>query len=190
MVLIKTAQIKAQRHKSSKQLGIPASPAFGIDIFSTMDQTGNHPSATARNVVAERLTDAVVLNTASFLDLPFADNVFTLVTSSLACECVGGDAPLSLPSHGTADGEYLRSAVHNPPTEDRHRAIGELVRVLQPGGYLVILDLAGSKMTRMYAKTLKELGCTDVKCEFAGMGCVFGVWHCEIVTARRPESME
>ena len=97
MVLIKTAQIKAQRHKSNKQPGIPVSPAFGIDIFSTMDQTGNHPSATARNVVAERLTDVVVLNTASFLDLPFADNVFTLVTSSLACECVCWGALLSLP---------------------------------------------------------------------------------------------
>lgn len=89
MVLIKTAQRKRRRQKGST----PASAAFGIDIFSSLDQTGNHPSATSRNVVAEGLTDAVVLNTASFLDLPFADNVFTLVTSSLACECVAPPSP-------------------------------------------------------------------------------------------------
>lgn len=85
-----------------------------------------------------------------------------------------------------ADGT-LRSAVHNPPTEDRRKAVVELGRVLQPGGYLVILDLAGSRMSRMYAKTLRDLGWKDVKCEFAGMGCVFGVWHCDVVTARKPE---
>jgi len=81
LVLIKTAKIKKQKQKEASS----SSLAFGIDIFSTLDQTGNDPNATSRNVQIEGLADTVVLNTASFLDLPYKDNVFTLVTSSLAC---------------------------------------------------------------------------------------------------------
>lgn len=59
---------------------------YGIDIFDTSDQSGNSPRATVANVLAADVGDRCVLHTASFTELPFPDETFTLVTSSLACE--------------------------------------------------------------------------------------------------------
>lgn len=85
MVLIKIGKKKKQRllqHLYRKQV----ESAFGIDIFPTLDQSGNHPTSTAANVYAEGLMKNVILNTANFLYLPFNNDKFSLVTSSLACE--------------------------------------------------------------------------------------------------------
>ena len=59
---------------------------YGIDIFDPRDQSGNSPLATVTNILARDVMDKTVLNTASFLNLPFRDGVFSLVTSSLACK--------------------------------------------------------------------------------------------------------
>jgi len=77
--------------------------------------------------------------------------------------------------------------VHNPSSaDDRRKAVEELARVVKPGGVMVVLDLAGFSLTRLYAKTLTKMGWKDVKCEFAGMGVMFGIWYCNIVTAQKP----
>lgn len=95
MVLIKTA-----KHKLEKSaLGIKGvSPdhkemtckAYGIDIFDTRDQSGNSPRATVSNLVAEKVETIVSLHRANFCDLPFGNDSFSLVTSSLACEIFVG----------------------------------------------------------------------------------------------------
>lgn len=155
LVLIKTAKVKKERNPNN------SSQSYGIDIFLTSDQSGNSPDATCSNVFAEKVQENVTLLTASFCDLPFGDNVFELVTSSLA--------------------------LHNPKEKsDRIKAVQELARVTQPGGCLIILDLSGSSTTRLYEKTLKDLGWKDVKLEFSGFGTSFGIWYCQTITARKP----
>lgn len=81
LVLVKVAQ--AKKALAQRQQGAVA-PAYGIDIFHSMDQSGNSPEATVHNLEAEGVADYSVLHTASFISLPFSDNSFTLVTSSLA----------------------------------------------------------------------------------------------------------
>ncbi|KND93938.1 hypothetical protein TOPH_01568 [Tolypocladium ophioglossoides CBS 100239] len=117
MVLLKTAQRKKKLLASSEgEAGI--APAYGIDIFSTADQTGNSPLATYKNAAALSVVPHTVLHTASFTArLPFADAAFALVTSNLA--------------------------LHNAPREGRLAAVKEMARVCAPGGSIVIVDLYG-----------------------------------------------
>lgn len=188
LVLIKTAKAKEARGGHAATHG----SCHGIDIFSTADQSGNSPEATVANTVVENVSDDIVLHSASFLDLPYADNVFSLVTSSLArafhlysqCQC-------SLPTQLTVHSSYCmpRITVHNPPDkEDRKKAIEELARVLKPGGTLLLLDLSGSATTKLYETTLRGLGWHDVKRSFAGMGVAFGLWYCETIIACKPKT--
>jgi arsenite methyltransferase len=51
-------------------------------------------------------------------------------------------------------------AVHNVPAADRAGAIREVLRVLVPGGRLVILDFQG---TEGYAAVLRAAGAVDVR---------------------------
>jgi arsenite methyltransferase len=68
------------------------------------------------------------------INLHTADNSFDLVLSSLA--------------------------IHNiPKREDRYKALDEAVRVLKPGGRLIIADIGE---THRYAEHLSELGMTNV----------------------------
>lgn len=155
LVLIKTAKAKQARSPNA------ITQSYGIDIFSTADQSGNSPDATCFNLFAEKVQDNITLISASFCDLPFDDQVFELVTSSLA--------------------------LHNPTQKsDRIKAVQELARVTKSGGYLVILDLSGSSTTKLYENTLKDLGWKDVKLEFSGLGSCFGLWYCHTITARKP----
>ncbi|MCO5590259.1 hypothetical protein L7F22_044228 [Adiantum nelumboides] len=155
LVLIKTAKAKKQRTTNS------VSKSYGIDIFLTSDQSGNSPEATCFNAFAENVGEDIVLLSASFCDLPFENDTFELVTSSLA--------------------------LHNPNQKsDRIKAVQELARVTKPGGVLVILDLSGPYTTKLYEKTIKELGWEDVKLEFSGFGTCFGLWYCHTITARKP----
>jgi ubiquinone/menaquinone biosynthesis C-methylase UbiE len=65
--------------------------------------------------------------------LPFEDESFDLVTSNLA--------------------------IHNVEGDKRDKAIEEAIRVLRPGGRLMIADIMG---TNQYARQLKRLGINDV----------------------------
>jgi arsenite methyltransferase len=111
---------------------VPAGRAVGVDLWRSVDQSGNDPATTRRNATAEAV--AVVLLTADIRALPLATGSADLVVSSLA--------------------------IHNIPDEPgRMSAVAEAARVLRPGGRLVIADF---RHGRAYAEQLTELGLADV----------------------------
>ena len=58
--------------------------AVGIDLWRSVDQSGNSIDATRRNAAAEGVADRVELHTGDMTALPFEDNRFDLIVSSLA----------------------------------------------------------------------------------------------------------
>jgi SAM-dependent methyltransferase len=114
---------------------LPAGRAVGADRWSR-DQSGNSPEAALANAAAAGVADRVEVHTADTTALPFPDASFDVVTSALAIH-------------------NIRSA------EGRRRAVDEAMRVLRPGGQLLIAD--PWPMTRKYAAhlgqgTLRGLG--------------------------------
>jgi SAM-dependent methyltransferase len=114
---------------------LPGGRAVGVDLW-TGDQSGNSPEATLTNAVSAGVADRVEVRTADITALPFPDGTFDVVTSALA--------------------------IHNIPSpEARYRALDEAMRVLRPGGQLLIAD--PWPMARKYAAhlgqgTLRPLG--------------------------------
>lgn len=109
--------------------------ATGVDIWSPEDLSGNSAEATLRNAKAEGVAGRVKVETADARKLPFAAGSFDVVLSSLA--------------------------LHNiSSSQERTKALNEIVRVLRPGGYLAILDIfhAGE-----YARTLRQVAFNDVQ---------------------------
>src|SRR3954469_7061286 len=104
--------------------------AVGVDLWRKVDQSGNSAEATQRNAVAEGVADRVELHTADMTALPFEDNSFDVVVSSLAIHNIPGHA-------------------------GRERAVDEAVRVLRPGGRLLIADVRG---TRQHETRLANIG--------------------------------
>jgi arsenite methyltransferase len=116
---------------------VPRGRAVGLDLWKTEDQSGNSPEATWRNLNAEFVTDRCEVVTGDMRSMPFPDSTFDVVVSSLA--------------------------IHNiKDHQGRVQAIDEAVRVLKPGGRLLIADLM---LTRAYAKRLRELGMVNVSCQ-------------------------
>jgi SAM-dependent methyltransferase len=108
--------------------------AVGVDLWRSIDQSGNAMEATQRNAVAEGVADRIELHTGDMTALPFGDNSFDVVLSSLAI-------------HNISDGA------------GRDKAIAEAVRVLRPGGRLMITDI---RSTRQYQQQLVRLGVNPV----------------------------
>lgn len=107
--------------------------AVGIDLWRSVDQSGNDIEATRRNATAEGVADRVELHTGDLREMPFPDGSFDLALSSLV--------------------------IHNIH-DDRRRAVAEMVRVLRPGGRVAIVDLGP---VREYPAWLQELGVRDVQ---------------------------
>jgi arsenite methyltransferase len=134
--------------------------AVGVDVWKTKDQSGNAAEATRRNAVAEGVADNVELYTADISALPFEQNQFDLVLSNVAL-------------HNIKD------------RTGRDRAIDEAVRVLRPGGRLLIADIW---FTGRYQARLAELGMTRV----ARRGLGWRMWWSgpwlptRLVTATKP----
>jgi arsenite methyltransferase len=113
---------------------LPHGHAVGVDLWRSVDQSGNTTGATQLNAAAEGVADRVELRTGDMTALPFPDGGFDVVVSSLA--------------------------IHNiRPAAGRQQAIDEALRVLRPGGRLVIADILHAAD---YAGRLTELGSTDV----------------------------
>jgi SAM-dependent methyltransferase len=135
--------------------------AVGVDLWRSADQSGNCAEATRRNAVAEGVADRVELHTADMTALPFADQSFDVVVSSLAIHNIRGRA-------------------------GRQKAIDEAVRVLRPGGRLMIADIRG---TRQHQAHLAKLGLSDVARRRLGWRFWWGgPWGAtRLVTATKPE---
>jgi SAM-dependent methyltransferase len=104
--------------------------AVGIDLWAAKDLSNNKPEATWANASAEGVTDRVEVETGDITRLPFSNAAF--------------DAVISL------------TVIHNIPSRaGRDRALGELVRVLRPGGRMAIFDLMH---TSRYSEILQGAG--------------------------------
>src|SRR5436309_4471456 len=129
--------------------------AVGVDLWRRVDQSGNSPEATRRNALAEGVADRVELHTADMTALPFEDNSFDVVVSSLAIHNIRGRA-------------------------GREKAVSEAVRVLRPGGRLLIADV---RATRQHQAQLAKLGMNEV----ARRGLGWWSWPARLVTATKPQ---
>ncbi|MFC4617604.1 class I SAM-dependent methyltransferase [Camelliibacillus cellulosilyticus] len=109
--------------------------AVGLDIWNIKDQSGNHPDQTRMNAAAEGVVDRIELVTGDMRDMPFDDDIFDVVISSLA--------------------------IHNiKSSEERKKALTEILRVLKPGGRFAILDF---QHTEEYKNVLAFLKVRHVK---------------------------
>ncbi|RDG36203.1 class I SAM-dependent methyltransferase [Streptomyces corynorhini] len=115
---------------------LPMGRAVGVDLWSEKDQSGNRPEVTLANATAAGVADRVEIHTADMTALPFEDNSFDVVTSALA--------------------------IHNIPSpEGRYSAVNEAMRVLRPGGQLIIADftpMATTYAARIGHGTVRALG--------------------------------
>jgi len=114
---------------------LPHGLAVGIDLWSEEDQSGNEPEETAKNAVREGVADQVEIKTGDARELPFGAEFFDAVVSTMAL-------------HNIRD------------AEGREQAVREMVRVLRPGGRIVIVDMA---KTEEYAVTLSNAGLLGVE---------------------------
>jgi ubiquinone/menaquinone biosynthesis C-methylase UbiE len=135
--------------------------AVGVDLWRRGDQSGNAAEATRRNAVAEGVADRVELHTADMTALPLEDDRFDLVLSSLAIHNIKGRV-------------------------GRDKALEEAVRVLRPGGRLLIADIWA---TGQYRAHLIKLGMGNVARRRLGWRFWWGgPWAAtHLVTATKPE---
>ncbi|MBO0802236.1 MAG: class I SAM-dependent methyltransferase [Nocardiopsaceae bacterium] len=139
---------------------LPDGMAHGIDLWRSGDQSGNHEEVTRHNAQAEGVGDRVRLHTADMRDLPFSDGSIDVVVSSLAIHNLRSDA-------------------------ERDAALDEVIRVLRPGGSLMIADI---RYVRRYARHLSQAGLTGVQARGLGPeGWFGGPWQAtSVVTASKP----
>jgi arsenite methyltransferase len=139
---------------------LPKGKATGVDVWRAHEQSGNALSVTQRNAELEGVADRIQLYTADMRQLPFPDGYFDAVISSVA--------------------------IHNIRSADGClQAINEAVRVLKPGGRLVIADVS---YTRLYRQHLQELGVTVEAYRTLGWRFWYGgPWTAtRLVVARKP----
>jgi len=109
--------------------------AIGIDLWHSEDQADNRPDVPLSNAQLEGVADRVAVQTADMRHLPFADESFDVVLSHWV--------------------------VHNlHAAEERSQALAEMVRVLKPGGHIVLADI---EHHAEYAARLTSLGLHDIR---------------------------
>jgi cyclopropane fatty-acyl-phospholipid synthase-like methyltransferase len=114
---------------------LTAGRVTGVDIWSRADQSGNARDVALRNAAIEGVGERVHIETADMRSLPFQDDTFDLVVSSLAIHNIKSNA-------------------------DRRQAISEGFRVLRRGGRIVIADIRAASI---YADTLRRLGASNIE---------------------------
>ena len=111
---------------------LPRGQAVGLDLWSQKDQLANSAAATFANAEAEGVRDRVTVKDGDMRALPFDDASMDVVVSSLA--------------------------IHNVPSvADRALAIREIARVVRPGGWAAIMDIAH---VGDYAREFRRAGWT------------------------------
>jgi len=113
---------------------VPAGRVVGIDLWRSSDLSSNTADAVRANAEAAGVGSRISFETGDATALPFADATFDVVVST--------------------------TVLHNIPSVDgRSRAVKEALRVLRPGGTLLIFDIFH---TRRYAAVAKSAGARDV----------------------------
>ncbi|MFI0220383.1 class I SAM-dependent methyltransferase [Streptomyces lydicus] len=139
---------------------LPQGRAVGVDLWRSVDQSGNAQNTTRRNARAEGVSDRVNLYTGDLRCLPFGDSEFDVVLSSLA--------------------------IHNiKDARERRQAVVEAVRVLRPGGRLVLVDIGRS--AAVYERALGSLPVIEAGIRSVGWRMWWGgPWlRTHVVTATR-----
>lgn len=109
--------------------------AMGIDIW--VEGSGEQNARNLRtNAVLEGVADRVELQEVDARQMPFADASFDVIFASLSLHHMGNSA-------------------------DRQRATREMLRVLRPGGTILIYD--AWPIANAAAQTLRDLGAGDVQ---------------------------
>lgn len=112
---------------------LPAGCAIGLDLWSSIDQSGNAEQMTLRNAELEGVRERIELHTGDMRQMPFPDQSFDVVTSSLAI-------------HNISD------------KQGRQQALAEILRVLKPGGTAMVADFRYTADYQQYLAT--SLGTT------------------------------
>ena len=114
--------------------------AIGIDLWRAEDQAANTPEATWENARIEGVADRIGIATGDARDLPFPRGCFDVVLSHWV--------------------------VHNlPDAASRARAVDEMLRVLRPGGVLMLADIAHHAE---YRDQLAARGLADIRVHTGG----------------------
>lgn len=117
---------------------LPQGEAHGVDLWLKKDHSNNSKKTTLKNIEKEGVTDRVTLHTADVSHLPFEDNTFDVVISSLC--------------------------FHNIKDKlGKEQALKEMLRVLKPEGKFAIADIFS---TKKYIEYLTAQG-IDVQCSAA-----------------------
>jgi arsenite methyltransferase len=108
--------------------------ATGIDIWEAKDQSANSLQGTSDNAGKAGVLDKIEIQTGDMRKLPFEDRSFDVVVSHWV--------------------------VHNLADEaDRNQALSEMVRVLCPGGHLILCDIEHRNAYLARLKALELLEC-------------------------------
>jgi len=109
--------------------------AVGIDKWQQEDLSGNNAAGTLSNAMIEGVAEKVEVHTGDARKLPFDNESFDVVLSSMA--------------------------LHNIYNAgERQTAVREIARVVNSGGRVLIVDV---RHTRQYAATLRDAG-LDARC--------------------------
>jgi len=115
--------------------------AVGVDVWHAEDQSDNKPDETIKNARLEGVADRVEVQTMDMRSLGFGDASFDVVVSHWA--------------------------VHNLSEQaDRKVALREMVRVLNPGGVIMLADIMHHDE---YAAELRACGLQDVRTQDEGL---------------------
>jgi arsenite methyltransferase len=114
---------------------VPNGKATGVDLWLGNLEFKNTPQMVLENAKIEGVSNQVEIITADAQALPFNNNSFDMVMTSLMMHHVS----------------------------DINKALNEMIRVLKPGGTIVIADVNSKR----YAKMLKSLGLVGVEMHYA-----------------------
>jgi arsenite methyltransferase len=114
---------------------IPNGKAIGADLWLGNIEYKNSPQMVLDNATIEGVSDRVEVITADALALPFDDRSFDLVMTSLMMHHI----------------------------TDINKALNEMVRVVKPGGMLIIADVNSKRFVPM----LKSIGLSHVEVCYA-----------------------
>lgn len=139
--------------------------AVGVDVWHGLQLSGNHPQAAKDNARRAAVAERVEVHDGDARSLPFANDSFDVVLSSLV--------------------------LHNIPSRaGRQQAVREIARVLKPGGHVAVLDV---RYTGDYVNVLRDCGLVESRREKAGwlLSGLFPLLSCGLmqfyrVTARKP----